>query len=312
MSEWNSQLQKLGGHFLQTEEWLDFQQSLGQTLTKVSEDGYMWGGYVVHGRLGIKYLYVPYGPTVMGEKAFSNALNSLINKAKEQGCVFVRFDQAQNFPPNLLQENGCQYFGEVQPSYTHIVSLSDDLALMKSRMSKTNRNLINRSEKIGIKYSKSDDISKFLDLMLSTAEYKHYQAKSRSYLEKQLKSLLKAGVANIYSAEYEGSVVAGAVGVDWNSTRYYLHAGGDQEVVRRLPVARGLAWYMIKDAKESGLNEFDFYGVSDPEVKNHKWASVSSFKRSFSGQDKSFGGTWDIPVNKSKYFLYKILKKVTN
>lgn len=308
--DWDTNLKNLGGHFLQSKDWLDFQESLDQRTFRILEKGYMWGGYVVNGRLGIRYLYVPYGPVTKSDKNLPDALGSMSEIARQEGCVFVRFDQTQNFPANLLKEIDCRYFGEVQPSYTHIISLQDDLALMKSRMSKTNRNLINRSEKIGIKYSTSEDITKFLDMMMGTAEYKHYQTKSRNYLEKQLSFLLKTCVVSIYTAEYEGAIVAGAVGADWNTTRYYIHAGGDQEVVRKIPVARGLAWYMIKDAKEKGLKEFDFYGVSDPEVKNHKWASVSSFKRSFAGTDKSFGGTWDIPVSKIRYALYKVLKKV--
>lgn len=309
--DWDANLKNFGGHFLQSKAWLDFQESLAQKTFRISEKGYIWGGYVVNGRLGIRYLYVSYGPAVKSNEDLPDALKSMSEIARQQGCVFVRFDQTQNFPTNLLKENGCRYFGEVQPSYTHIISLEDDLSLIKSRMSKTNRNLINRSEKIGIKYSTSDDIPKFLDMMLGTAEYKHYRAKSRNYLEKQLSFLVKTKVVSIFMAEYEGKIVAGAVGADWDNTRYYIHAGGDQEVVRKIPVARGLAWHMIKDAKEKGLKEFDFYGVSELGVTNHKWANVSSFKRSFSGQDKDFGGTWDLPVNKAKYLFYKILKKIT-
>ena len=65
----------------------------------------------------------------------------------------------KNVPQKVLDEAGAKYFGEVQPRYTHIIDLEEDLTAMKSRMSKTNRNLINRSEKIGIKYSESTDVN---------------------------------------------------------------------------------------------------------------------------------------------------------
>lgn len=314
MSEdWDKKLKCLNGHFLQSRVWLRFQESLGQKLVYEQTDRYLWGGYKVEGRLGVKYLYVPYGPTVIDDKALTDALQSIRAKAKEQGCIFARFDLSGGSDRKLLEENGCVYFGEVQPRCTHIIDLSSELAEIKSRMSKTDRNLVNRSEKLEIEYGTSGDskmIDTFLDLMLSTAQYKKYSAKSRSYLEKQLKFLLEAKVARVYWAKYEGSIVAGVVGVDWDGTRYYMHAGAKQEIIRKIPASRGLAWYMIKDAKNLGLEHFDFYGVSPAGNKSHKWASVSSFKRSFGGDDKDFGGTWDMPLGAS-YKLYKVIKKLT-
>lgn len=312
-SNWDSQLQKLGGHFLQSQNWLKFQESLGQKLIVEQTDSRQWGGYVVDGRLGIKYLYIPYGPTLSGQDP-EQALKSIKSQAKDLGCVFARFDQIQVLPEELLEQKGCRYFGEVQPRYTSIIDLSEDLATMKSRMSKTDRNLINRSEKNGTKYSATDDpkmISNFLDLMLGTADYKNYRAKSRNYLEQQLKFLLASGDAKIYTAQYEEKVVAGVVGIDWNGTRYYMHAGANQEVIRKIPASRGLAWYMIKDAKDKELNCFDFYGVAPAGNKTHKWASVSNFKRSFGGHDKDFGGTWDLPVSKVQYVFYRIMKNIS-
>lgn len=311
--DWDERLKGLDGHFLQSQAWLKFQESLDQQLFFEKTDEYLWGGYKVNGRLGITYLYVPYGPTVRDERGLANALKSIRAKAKESGCMFARFDLAGGYGEELLRRNDCVYFGEVQPRYTHIINLADELATVKSRMSKTDRNLVNRSEKLEIEYGISDDhkmIDMFLDLMLGTAQYKNYSAKSRTYLEKQLKFLLEAKVAKIYWAKYEGNVIAGVVGVDWNGTRYYIHAGANQEVIRKIPASRGMAWYMIKDAKALGLDYFDFYGVSPLEEKSHKWASVSSFKRSFGGDDKDFGGTWDMPLGVS-YKLYKAVKKLT-
>jgi len=123
--------------------------------------------------------------------------------------------------------------------------------------------------------------------------------------------LLDRGNARIYYGKYDDKFAAGVVGIDWADTRYYIHAGADQEVIRKIPVSRGLAWFMIKDAKNAGLKWFDFYGVSAPGDRHHKWASVSSFKRSFGGQDKDFGGTWDIPVSKFHYRLYRLVKNIS-
>lgn len=313
-ADWDSTLQKRGGHFLQSSYWLSFQQSLGQKVQVVHEKEFQWGGYVVKGRGGISYLYVPYGPTLNDENSMHKALDSMRRAAQQLGCMFVRFDQVYNMSNSQMESFGLSLSGDVQPDTTHLLDLQQDTTTIKQRMSKTDRNLINRSEKNGTKYSISDkpqDIPLFLDLMLQTASYKAYKPKSRKYLEVQIEQLLAAGVAKIYFAQYDDKKVAAAVGVDWHDTRYYLHAGGDQMIIRRLPVARGLVWFMIKDAQKQCRSTFDFYGVSpSKDAKTHRLASISSFKRSFGGYDKRCGGTWDLPVQKNRYRLYRYLKSI--
>lgn len=313
---WDKRLLKNGGHFLQSRVWLSFQESLGQELMNDIKPRFQWGGYVVRGKGGVRYLYVPYGPLLKTEDDMQQALESMASSANKLGCMFVRFDQISNISPEIMIKLGLVYFGDVQPDTTHVLDLNEDLAIIKGRMSKTDRNLINRSEKNGTEYIISvdtQDIATFLDLMLSTAQYKAYRAKSRDYLEKQLIQLVNAGIAKLYFAEYEGKKAAGAIGVDWGNIRYYLHAGGDQSVVRKLPVARGLVWFMVKNAKEQGLQVFDFYGVSpSKDDRGHRLASVSNFKRSFGGQDKSYGGAWDLPLQKNRYRLYRYLRSLSS
>ncbi len=311
---WDKKLNDLGGHFLQSKVNLEFHESLGKTVLTKSTKDFMWGGYVVNGRLGFKYLYIPYGPTLQDPKYLKPAIDSIKRAAKEQGCIFARFDQNFESPAIVLKKFGCKFFGEVQPAITHVIDLEKELSLYKGQMSKANRNLINRSEKIGITYKKSasqKDIESFLNLMFDTAKYKKYRSFSRNYTKNQIRFYLDKKVANIFSASVDDQKVAMVIGVDWGKTRYYLYAGADQSVIRKIPASRGLAWHMINDAKEKRLAVFDFYGVAPADLPSHKWASVSSFKRSFCGVDKIFGGTWDIPASRSRYAYYRSLKKAT-
>lgn len=311
---WDKKLAQLNGHFLQSKVNLEFQESLKKQTFAVNTKEFMWGGYIINGRLGFRYLYVPYGPTLKDPQYLKPAIDSVKKIAKDNGCTFARFDQNFEAPAIVLKKFGCKFFGEVQPAITYVLDLNKDLSEYKSQMSKANRNLINRSEKIAITYKKTrnaEDVSKFINLMFDTAKYKKYKAFSKKYTENQVKYYLDKKSAYLYGADFENKTVAMVVGVDFNKTRYYLYAGADQTVIRKTPASRGLAWFMIKDAKENGLSEFDFYGVAPADLPDHKWASVSNFKRSFCGEDKIFGGTWDIPASKSKYAYYRSLKKAT-
>jgi lipid II:glycine glycyltransferase (peptidoglycan interpeptide bridge formation enzyme) len=58
------------------------------------------------------------------------------------------------------------------------------------------------------------------------------------------------------------------------------------------------------DAKESGQELFDMWGVSPEDEPDHQWAGFSRFKRSFGGFEVEYPGTWDLPVNKVLHAAY--------
>ena len=41
------------------------------------------------------------------------------------------------------------------------------------------------------------------------------------------------------------------------------------------------------------------------EFLNHPWAGFTKFKRSFGGHDVTFAGAWDLPLQHSRYWLYR-------
>ena len=67
----------------------------------------------------------------------------------------------------------------------------------------------------------------------------------------------------------------------------------------------------IIDAKNKGLTQFDLFGIApDGSSPEHPWAGFTRFKRSFGGQDVSFGGSWDIPVKQFDYWLYRSFQTI--
>lgn len=50
--------------------------------------------------------------------------------------------------------------------------------------------------------------------------------------------------------------------------------------------------------------------ITNPNKPGGKLASITKFKQSFGGEIVQYSGTWDLPLNKPKYFLYKLMLKI--
>ena len=64
-----------------------------------------------------------------------------------------------------------------------------------------------------------------------------------------------------------------------------------------------LHWELIKVAKKYGLNNYDFWGIDakrDP--------GVTRFKLNWGGQTIEYPGSFDLPVSKFWYLVYKLLR----
>jgi lipid II:glycine glycyltransferase (peptidoglycan interpeptide bridge formation enzyme) len=67
----------------------------------------------------------------------------------------------------------------------------------------------------------------------------------------------------------------------------------------------------MMDAKDQGFKVFDFWGIAPENApKDHPWAGFTASKKGFGGYEVDYCGTYDIVLNKSKYRLYNLARKV--
>ena len=103
--------------------------------------------------------------------------------------------------------------------------------------------------------------------------------------------------------------IAAALIYDSADTRFYMHAATDFEH-RNLMAGTIILIQMILDAKAQGKKYYDFWGITTSEDKNHPWYGFTQYKKSFGGFERDYTGTYDLPLNKTKYSLYKKLRTV--
>jgi lipid II:glycine glycyltransferase (peptidoglycan interpeptide bridge formation enzyme) len=94
--------------------------------------------------------------------------------------------------------------------------------------------------------------------------------------------------------------------IDFAGVRTYLH-GASSNKHRNLMAPYAIHWHQIQDAKQQGLEGYDFWGVSDT---NKQWKGITRFKRGFKGFEIEYAGTFDYVLNSTEYFLYQFARRL--
>ncbi|MBR3180660.1 peptidoglycan bridge formation glycyltransferase FemA/FemB family protein [Candidatus Saccharibacteria bacterium] len=330
-------------HFLQSSSWKSFQEAEGKTVYEQNGDGFSFLAIKETTKLG-NYLYVPYGPAVEASKtsverskeknptdnplmlknrsegsksALKRALSALTNLAKQENCIFVRIEPTAFFSESYLKSLGLQKSKELNPARTWVLDLIPDTPTLLTNMSQGTRTRHNQFPKKGLSVEVTTDpaeIKHLIRLQHKLAAEKGIKTFSDSYLKNELSEPFASLYLVHYAPERSSSdqIISASLFFDdeENSTRYYMQSATDSDY-KKLPATVGLLTSSIFDAKEKGLHYFDFWGIAPENApKNHPWAGFTAFKQSFGGFPVDYSGTYDLPINKSKYALYKKLRSL--
>ena len=101
-------------------------------------------------------------------------------------------------------------------------------------------------------------------------------------------------------------LMAGSMFISSGNEYLNLYGGGFDEFMK-WNAMYAIQWYAIKHAKEKGFKTYNFYGIEGNFKKeNNPMYGVYEFKKGFGGRVVELIGEFDLPINKSKYKLYKM------
>ncbi len=313
-ADWDSALQRIGGHFLQSTPWQRVQVALGHDVIWARDERWLWAGAIRAGRFP-RYVYLPHGPTAISDDAMSDALVDAVSAARERSLDFVRTEPAGSDAAAALLAMRAHESKAIQPHWTWVLDLAPDEPALRAKLSAGHRGAINASSRRGLTIRVShapEDIEIFLQLQDRTAAAGRYPGQSHTYHRTVARTLMPDRVASLYIVEAEGAAVAAAMCFDFADTRYYAHAVSDPVLGRKLQAAAPLVWRMILDAREAGKRRFDFWGITPVRTSSagesaagHAWDGFSQFKRSFGGEAVERAGTWDLQVRSMRHRLYR-------
>lgn len=319
--------------FLQSEDWLVFQEAAGKKTVRFSDGDFSANGIIHELPVVGKYLYVPRGPVVgIGnpESGIRNVMWKFLEKAEESGAAWVRIEPKTEALladiRRVTEQKIVKAPHNTQPRETFVVDISRSEEELLADMKPKTRYNIRLAEKRGVKVfaTREEKYSQaFLDLMQATADRKEIVPHPRAYYEKFLIALPEE-VCRLFVAEYDGQILAANLLMISGMTATYLHGGsGDRHRDMMAPYL--LQWEQMRFAKAKGCALYDFGGVkitdnrqqtTDNDKKKSKgedksaWTGITRFKLGFSPKTAPtvFPGGYDIVLDTRAYFLYERLR----
>lgn len=301
-------------HYLQSDAWQMFQESLGKRVFHRQGDGWEYRAILEPVRLGMSRLYCPYGPTVTSKRALVNALASLDALARSLKVAYVRLQPlGYELSPTDIRRLQFNLIDYSQPTHTWHIDTSRPLEQVIADMKQNNRNLYRTFSKKGLMYEKSNDpadISRLTELLRGVAASNQISVHSDAYFVAQAKALLPIGAASLHlMTTHEGETVAAALVYEDAHASYYGHAAASHEH-RKLGASTALLALIIADAQKTGKKICDLYGITTSDDPAHRWAGFTKFKKSFGGSLYTLSPTYEVRVAPLRYALYRIARQL--
>src|SRR5487761_1836799 len=331
-ADWDRELLAAGGHFMQTGAWMAVQRARGEAVHQRGE-GWRWAGVVHRGR-GVRYLYLPYGPSLDDASRLDGAIAAIKAAGRELGADFVRIepDVALSSVPvvagvaagpavadtparlrtivrSALKAHGAVPTRPVQPRHTLVLDLSRSEEELRAEMQSGRRRSVNAAGRKGIQVRRTREpveVERFIRLIGMTGERNRFDPQSDDYYRTVCSWLFAREAASLYLAEVDCATVAAVIAFETATTGYYAHAADDPERSRQIIAAAPLAWRIVLDCRAEGRRAFDFWGVIPDDRADHPWAGFSRFKKTFGGQLVTRPGTYDLALRPLRYGLYRL------
>jgi len=291
--EWNS----LVTHPLQSWEWGEFRK-LRQPISRIENFLIMW-------------TKVPFSPFVFGYLPMGRVPNEIeIEKLKQEGismnAIGIRME------PNTRIENGelrIECFKQGRPLFkkkTIIIDLTkSEEGLLKEMHPKGRYNIkVAQRHGVSVRVSVSDkDFAQYLDLMFKgTTKRQRIYAHGPKYHLQMWQILEPAGIAKLFCAEYKTKILASALIFCFKDKIYYAYGASALEH-KEVMAQTLLIWEIMLWGKDRGYKFFDLWGTEEGK-------GFSRFKEQFGGKIVELVGTFDLPVNKLIYPLFRGVEEV--
>lgn len=309
-------------NFLHSWQWGVFHQSRGKIVLRrgVYVGGVLEGVYegeIETARRGT-HLAIAGGPIV--DWANADVVQLLRDDMKAQGrrhgAVFVRVrpqleknDQSMALFERLGFKKAPYYLSVEHAGILDLAMSEEELLKgMRQRL----RRALRKAEKNHITVETStnpDDITEFYQIQLQTARRHDFTSFSEDFLKKQFAAFSETGNAVLYTARYEGEVLAQNFMIFYGNEASY-HYGVSTELGTKLSGAPLLHMQAMRDARERGIGRYNFWGIVDEDDTRHRFYGVSVFKRGFGVEELKYVPAHDLILRPAKYQINWLIETV--
>lgn len=282
-------------HPLQTAAWANFRKAMGVDIVKLSE----WF---------ISFHRIPYTPFTIGffpkgPNPTKKLIEELVVLGKQKRALFIQIEPNETTAFNLLPPSHHPLFTK----YTFIIDLTKTEEELLSAMHPKTRYNIKVAQKHNVKIQEDNSdvaFETYIKLSKETTNRQGFYAHNETYTRTMWEIMHKAGIATLWTATYEGNVLAAWIIFVHDGVMYYPYGASSREH-REVMAPNLLLWELIKWGRQQKLNTFDLWGAigPDPNPKD-PWYGFHRFKAGFSPQLVEFVGSYDLIIQPILYKLY--------
>lgn len=307
---------RLASHPLQSWAWGEFRLKTGIKVSRLGR----YDGKTLTETAQVTYHKLPGVPLTIGYWPKGGIpspeiVRVVMAEAKKHSAVLVKLE------PNILRQDGQTGLELLRrnfslhpgrPLFTRF-SLWLDLqakeeALLSNLHPKTRYNT-RLAERKGVKI-KADSSPKAFEeywrLTEETARRQGFYAHNRRYHQLLFETLIPAGLAQLFTATYEGRVLVAWIVFKLNKVLYYPYGASTRDD-RNVFASNLMMWEVIKWGKKEGCELFDMWGSPGPDPKpSDDWYGFHRFKLGYGAKVVEFVGTYDLVVNPLLYPLYRL------
>jgi lipid II:glycine glycyltransferase (peptidoglycan interpeptide bridge formation enzyme) len=307
--QWN----RIAIHPLQTWEWGDFRAAMGVDVVRL---GIFEKNKLVEG-WQLTFHRIPYFPYTIGyfpkgPMPTTEMLSELKKLGIRKNALSIQLEPdvsveepftLSNFP--LLKRAHRPLFTK----YTFILDLTKPEEEMLAAMHPKTRYNIRVAQRKGVTIQEDNSDAAFrayLTLSEETTRRQKFYAHNKKYHQTMWKILHKSGLARLFTATYENSVITAWIIFTWKNTVYYPY-GASSRLHRDVMAPNLLLWEIARWAKTRGFYYFDLWGAMgpDPDTKD-PWYGFHRFKEGYNPTLTESIGSYDLVIHPLRYTLYTL------
>ena len=300
---------RTASHPLQSWAWGEFRKAMGIHVVRLWRSPERAEGQLTFHEIPHTPWTIGYFPK--GPMPTAAMLAKLATLAKQKNAIFIQLE------PNVIKnlKLKTKNYG-LRPShhplftkYTFILDLtkSED-ALLNAMHHKTRYNIkIAQKHGVTVAEDNSDQaLNEYLRLTAQTTNRQGFYAHNEAYHQNMWKTMHEAGIAKLFTATYQGNILAAWIVFIWKNTIYYPYGASSRDQ-REVMAPTLLLWEIARWAKKQGLKKFDLWGALAPQPDtNDPWYGFHRFKEGFTPDLVEFIGSYDLIINSILYRLYSI------
>ena len=309
-------------NFLHSWAWGDFHELRNKTVVRriaLKGDKIVaaYVGQVETARRGT-YMAIAGGPIMdWSNQTLCRAIFDDIRKqGKANNCVFVRIrPQITECEENrrLFEKLGTKPAPiYLSVEYAGILNLEKSEEEILAGAAQRLRRALRKAQKnnITVEVSKDPkDIKRFYQIQLETAKRHDFVEFSESFLQKQFDAFAKYDEVRLYTAKYEGEILAQNFMIFYGNEASY-HYGVSTQLGTKYSGAPLLHMQAMRDAREAGIKRYNFWGITAEDDTRHRFYGVSQFKRGFGVEELIYLHAHDLVLKPAQYALDYAVEKL--